>query len=213
MSSFRGDIGPPPLSGTHRIAAWAPGTEIRFEKPRSLAFFLHLPLTLMVFAGPAMWIAMGRLAKPDPKGQLWLSVFVGLVGLWIGLSNLSAARRALLETVAFDWPSGLLRISGRRTVEIPLAAITAIEVRGVWTAFSSRTESDMSTARIIRYRGQLWAHHRASPIPTPIELVETEFVEEDPAAALREASTVATELAAALGVEQRLTDYPPVPPR
>jgi hypothetical protein len=215
MSSFRGDIGPPPLSGTHRIVAWAPGTEIRFEKPRSFAFFLHLPLTLMVFAGPAMWVAMGRrqLAAPDLKGQFWLSLVVGLVGVWLGRSNFAAARRALRETIAFDWPSGSLRISGRRTVEIPLAAITAIEVRGVWAAFSSRTESDMSDDRIIRFRCQLWAHHGASTTPTPTELVATEFIEEGRAAAMREASTVAEELAAALGVEHPVTDYPPVPRR
>jgi hypothetical protein len=133
MSSFRGGIGPPPLSGELRIAAWAPGTEIRFEKPLSFAFFVRLPLTLMVLAGPAMWIAMGRrhLAQPDPKGQIWLSVVVGMVGVWLGLSSLSAARRALRETVAFHWPSGLLRVSGRRSVEIPLTAITAIEVSGI----------------------------------------------------------------------------------
>lgn len=215
MSSFGGQIGPPPLSGEHRIAAWVPGTEIRFEKPLSLAFFVRLPLTLMVFAGPAMWIAMGRrhLAQPDLKGQIGLSVGVGLIGLWLGLSNLSAALRARPETVAFHWPSGLLRISGRRSVAIPLAAITAIEVRGVWLAFYSRGGSEISD-RIIRYKGQLWAHHGASATsPTPIELLETEFVDEDPAAAMREASTVASELAAALGVEHRVTDFPPLPRR
>jgi hypothetical protein len=209
MSSFRGDIGPPPLSGTHRIVAWAPGTEIRFEKPRSFAFFLHLPLTLMVFAGPAMWISMGRRQQPDLAGQVVVSAVVALLGLWLGRSNLAAARRALRETIAFHWPSGRLLISGRRSVNVPLAAITAIEVRGLWTAFSSRTESDMSNDWVIRYRCQLWAHHGASTTPTPTELVTTEFIEEDRAAAMREASTVASELAAALGVEHRVTDYPP----
>src|SRR5687767_7144241 len=161
MSSFRGDIGPPPLSGTHRIAAWAPGTEIRFAKPLSLAFFVHLPLTLMVFAGPALWISMGRRQQPDLTGQVAVSVVAGLVGLWLGLSNLFAARRALAERIAFHWPSGLLRVSGRRSVEIPLAAITAIEVRGVWAEFFSRGGSEISD-RIIRYKCQLWAHHGAS---------------------------------------------------
>ena len=213
MSSFGGGIGPPPLSGEHRIAVWAPGTEIRFEKPRSFAFFVRLLLTLMVFAGPAMWIAMGRrhLAQPDPKGQIWLSAVVGLVGLWLGLSNLSAARRALRETVAFDWRSGLLRVSGRRSVKIPLAAITAIEVTGITESRISRLDGDMSSTPY--YKCLLQAHYRISST-TPagtLALVETEFATDDPAAPMRQASTLAAELAAALGVEHRVTDYPPLP--
>ena len=215
MSSFGGEIGPPPLSGEHRIAAWAPGTEIRFEKPLSFAFFVRLPLTLMVFAGPAMWIAMGRrhLAQPDPKGQIWLSAVVGLIGLWLGLSNLSDARRARRETVAFHWPSGLLRVSGRRSVEIPLAAITAIEVQGITERRIARGDGDMSSTPY--YKCLLQAHYGASPTtPTrTLDLVETEFAADDPAAPMRQASTVAAELAAALGVQHHVTDYPPLPPR
>ena len=174
LSSFRGDIGPPPLSGTHRIAAWAPGTEIRFEKPRSFAFFVHLPLTLMVFAGPAMWISMGRRQQPDLTGQVGVSVVVGLIGLWLGLSNLSAARRA---------PPSPSRFTGRRgcfasragAVEIPLAAITAIEVRGV-------SKADFARPRVRHGNNDL--HYKVSSgLSTgppgrrrQIELVENEFV-------------------------------------
>lgn len=210
MSSFRGDVGPPPLSGEHRIAAWAPGAEIRFEKPMSFAFFIHLPLALMVFAGPAMWIALGRRQQPDLTGQVAVSVVVGLIGLWLGMSNFFAARRALAERIAFHWPSGLLRVSGRRTVEIPLAAITAIEVRGIIERRSARSDSDMDTTSTPYYKCLLRAHSRASgagPAGT-LDLVETEFIAEDPVASMRRASTVAAELAAALGVEHRVTDYP-----
>ena len=210
MSSFRGEIGPPPLSGEHRITMWAPGTEIRFEKPLSLSFLVRLPLTLAVLAGPAMWVAMGRRQLPDLTGQVTLSAIVGIIGLWLGLSNLSAA---LLARITFHWPSGLLRVSGRRSVEIPLAAITAIEVRGIIESRIARGDGDMSSTPY--YKCLLQAHYGASPTtPTrTLDLVETEFAADDPAAPMRQASTVAAELAAALGVQHHVTDYPPLPPR
>jgi hypothetical protein len=62
-------------------------------------------------------------------------VIVGVVGVWLGLSNLSAARDALPEGVTFDWGSRRLIVSGlRRRAEIPFHAITAIDVRGVCVA-------------------------------------------------------------------------------
>lgn len=48
VSLFRGAPGPPPLSGTHRISVWAPGTEVRFEKPLAFNFSVRLPMTLAV---------------------------------------------------------------------------------------------------------------------------------------------------------------------
>ena len=210
MTGFRGDIGPPPLSGAHRITMWAPGTEIRFEKPLSLAFFVRLPMTLAVLAGPAMWVSMGRRHVPDLKGQLIVSVVVAIVGFWLGRSNFAAALRALPERITFDLRSGRFRISGyRRPMEMPLSAITAIEVRGVIESRSSRAESDMHSTPY--YKCLLQAHSRASgsaPART-LDLAETEFVANDPATSMREASTVASELAAALGVEHRVTDFPP----
>lgn len=213
MSRFGGDPGPPALSADHRIAVWAPGTEVRFEKPLSVAFFVRLPMALAVFAGPAMWVAMGhrQLAEPDPTGQVAVSVVVGLVGLWLGLGNLSAALLALPERITFDWASGLLRVSGiRRSLETPLSAITAIEVRGVTVLVAERGENTMGG--YTRYGCQLWAHYVASPMtPTTqaLEILQTEFETEGPAAPMRQASRVASELAAALGVEHRVTDYPP----
>ena len=212
MSHFGGEPGPPALSADHRISVWATGTEVRFEKPLSFAFFVRLPLALMVFAGPAMWVAMGRrqLAEPDLTGQVVLSAVVGVVGLWLGLSNLSAALLALPERITFHWPSGRLRVSGiRRSLETSLAAITAIEVKGVSAQFSPRGASD-EFASYARYRCQLWAHYGTPATPKRLELLETEFATEDPVAPMRQASTVATELAAALGVEHRVTDYPPL---
>ena len=216
MTSIVGEPGPPRLSGKHRIGMWAPGTEVRFEKPLSFAFFVYGPLTLAVLAGPVMWVAMGRrqLTEPDLTGQVVLSAIVGIVGLWLGLSNLLGALLALPERVTFDWASGRLRISGRRRRrEIPLAAITEIEVRGVWEARVSR-QNDMSRDVTYRYKCQLWAHYRWPPTsPTrTIELIETKFINEDPIYPMFETSTVAAELAAALGVKHRVTDFPPIRP-
>lgn len=83
MTSIAGEPGPLRLSGKHQIRMWAPGTEVRFEKPLSFAFFAHLVLTLAVLATPVMWVAMERrqLAEPDLTGQVVLSPIVWIV--WI----------------------------------------------------------------------------------------------------------------------------------
>lgn len=126
----------------------------------------------------------------------------------LGRSKLFAA---LPERITFDWPSGRLRISGlRRRKEIPLDAINDIEVKGVWEARSTGNHEIQYDATY-HYKCQLRAHYRAPPMsPTrTIELVETAFIREDPHYPMFEASTVAAELAAALGVKHRVTDFPP----
>jgi hypothetical protein len=210
VASREAPLGPPPLYGDHRITVWRPGVEISFEKPLSYAFFLRLPLSLAVLFGPALWIAMGRqLRKPDLVAQAVLSAVVGLVGLWLGLSNFKAAMRALPERITFHWPSKrLLRVSRfRGSFEVPLDAVTAIEVKGV-------REVRLSGDGDVRhetptYKCVLLAHCAASATAAAgtITLAETEFVDKDHAAPMRQASTVAGELASALGVEHRVTDY------
>lgn len=213
MTSIASESGPLRLSGKHQIRMWAPGTEVRFEKPLSIAFFGYLVLALAVLAGPVMWVAMERrrLAEPVLTWQVVLSPFfwiVWIVWFWLGRSRLFVA---LPERITLDWRSGRLRISGlRRRAEIPLDAITEIEVRGVWQA-RSEGNLEIQYDPTYHYKCQLWVHYQWPPTsPTrTIELVETAFIREDPHYPMFEASPVAAELAAALGIKHRITDFPP----
>jgi hypothetical protein len=201
----------PPWSGEHHITRWAPGTEVRFDKPLSGAFFVRLPMALAILIGPALWVAMGQRQQPDLTGQVIVSVLVGAVGVWLGIGNLLGARDALPERVTFDWSSRRLIVSGlRRRAEVPFHAITAIDVSGVWVA---RKWQDVSKPFYV-YRCRLFA--RTSPASTAsgtqfFELVATDLYREAPVTPMEQAVGVATELARALGVPHYVTDYPERP--
>jgi hypothetical protein len=190
---------PHTFEGSPRVAVWAPGREVRFEK-RWSAPILLTPLLLAGLTGPLAWLRLPSLQTmplPPRIAALVLITFSGLaiaaIG-WVGLTS-GLPRRAV-----FDWASGTLVVRGvREGRTIPFSEISAIEQ--FTRAYRGRTGYRQY---YMSYCCEIRAIARTNESPgAPLLLTETRSYREDFTTPALMASPLSTELSSALGVERR----------
>lgn len=197
---------PRDFRGDHRIAVWTPGSEVRLRKPLSMAAIGCLPFTLLVFAGPAAFIfirMVGAKDGSDAGSRFIVSLVLGLFGLVFGFIAIVAVVSSLPRTALFDWTTRLVEIrtlTKRR--RIAFEAIQAVEMKAL---------HHLSTGKSPRhyYWCEVGLHVRSDTTGEVVyeALVATDRLTDDPDAPPRMALPLATELAAALRVPRRVSDY------
>ena len=197
---------PKGFRGDHRIAAWTPGSEVRFRKPLSLAAIGCLPFTLLVFAGPLAFFfirMVGAKDGSDTGSRVVVSLVLGLFGLLFGFIAIVAVASSLPRTVLLDWTTrkvAFRTLTKRR--EYAFESIQAVEMKAL---------DHLSTGKSPRhyYWCEVGLHVRNDTTGDVAyeALVSTERVQDDPDAPPRMALPLATELAQALHVPRRVTDY------
>jgi hypothetical protein len=191
----------------HKVAKWLPGREVAFRKPLGSSAIGCLPFAIVGFlAGPALFI-LSTSRRPDTAlaDRLIPSAFLGLFGLIFGLLGLVAVVSGLPRRATIDWARQTITIGGlfART-EIPLADVSAVEARCVRTFHSG----GKSSSSYHSYRCEVQMHRRdPASAGKPVVLVKTPEFREDPDTPYRRTLPLVTELAEALGVERRVTDY------
>ena len=197
---------PKGFRGDHRIAVWTPGSEVRIRKPLSLAAIGCLPFTLLVFAGPAAFFfirLVGANDGSDTGSRLVVSMVLGLFGLIFGLIAIVAVSSSLPRTALLDWTTRKVEVrtlTKRR--QIAFEAIQAVEMKAL---------HHLSTGKSPRhdYWCEVGLHVRSDTTGDVAfeALVATERLQDDPDAPPRIALPLATELAEALRVPRRVSDY------
>ncbi|HET6900125.1 MAG TPA: hypothetical protein VFK70_17360 [Vicinamibacteria bacterium] len=191
----------------HKVAKWLPGREVRFQKPLGGAAIGCLPFVVAgALAGPALFLfSTSRRPETALADRLVPSAFLGLFGLIIGGVALAVVVAALPRRATIDWTRQTISMGGLFTrTEIPLADVFAVEARCVHTFHRGGKNS----ASYHSYRCEVHLHRRdPARAGQPLTLVKTTEFREDPDTPYRRTLPLVTELAEALGVERRVTDY------
>jgi hypothetical protein len=191
----------------HKVATWLPGREVRFQKPLGIAAIGCLPFVIAgLLTGPALFLfSTSRRPETALADRLVPSAFFGLFGLIVGAVALAVVAAALPRRAVIDWSRQTIAVGGLLTrTEIPLADVFAIEARCVHTFHRGGKNS----ASYHSYRCEVQFHRRDPALAgQPLTLVKTTEFREDPDTPYRRTLPLVTELAEALGVERRVTDY------
>jgi hypothetical protein len=197
---------PAQFPSDHKVAKWLPGREVTFRRPLGLGLGCLPFAVAALLAGPALFvISTSRRPETALADRLVPSAFLGVFGLFFGVIALSAVVSALPRRVTIDWARQAITIGGLFTrTEIPLADVHAVEARCVRTLHSGgKNKSSYQT-----YRCEVQAHRRDPAANSKaVVLVQTSEFREDPDTPYRRTLPLVTELAEALGVERRITDY------
>jgi hypothetical protein len=190
----------------HRVTAWRPGLEARFHKPLTMGAILGLPFTLLLFAGPAVFFFIQSVAAPGSPlaPRLALSAFVGVFGLVFGFIALVVVSSALPRRVAVDWTERMIEIrkpTGRQ--RIPFATVQALEMKAIHRVLKGKN----STRHVYSCEVALHVKDPDTGALSCTPLVATESLTDDPDTPYRATLPLATELAQALGVPRRVSDY------
>jgi hypothetical protein len=183
-----------------RVTSWEPGVLVRFEKPARLAALGCLPFSLLMLAGPAAFILIMRHA--DPATRLGAAAFALVLGLVLGGGALAVGIDGLPRRVTIDWAAGRIGIwrLGKRT-EIPTYDATAVEL----VCLRHRPSKGPTTYRC---EVKVWRRDRDHDNEErATTLAETRSFAGDADTPYGHALPLATELAAALRVPRRITDY------
>jgi hypothetical protein len=127
-------------------------------------------------------------------------------GLVIALVAAVVIAAALPRRVTVDWSAQTITVGGLfRRKTIALADVTVLEMHCVRTYHSGGKNSSSYHS----YRCDLQAHLRpGAGEKKPLVLVATRSFREDPDTPYRSTLPLATELAEAMGVSRRVTDFP-----
>jgi hypothetical protein len=198
---------PADFPSDHKVAKWLPGREVSFHRPFGTIAIGCLPFAIAGFLiGPGLFI-LSTSRRPDAAlaDRLIPSAVIGLIGLVIGAAAVGTIVMALPRRVTLDWNARTITVGGlfRRT-EIPMDDVVAVECRCVHT--QHRGGKNSSTYHSYRCEVQLHTRHPA-PDGKPLQLLTTMDFREDPDQPYRRTLPLVTELAEALGVERKVTDY------
>ncbi len=189
-----------------KVAVWEPRREVRFRRPLGFAAFGCLPFTLLVLLGPVVFVLMGRVDTSDEPAARWaVSGMAGVFGLVMGLFAMAGVASGLPKSVTLDWAANSLEMRGVIRVESrALSDIRELELKCVRTYRSGGKNSPSYHT----YRCDLVGHLQRSEDGKPsLVLVATNEFREDPATPYRISLPLATELAAALGVPRKVTEF------
>lgn len=196
---------PADFRGPARVAAWEPRREVRFKKPLGFAAVGCLPFAALVLVGPAAFVFL-RSDNAGVAGRIGISAFLGVFGLIFGLVAAAAVASALPRRVTLDWSSQTLEVAGllRRSTR-PLSDIAELELKCVRTYHSGGKNSSAYHS----YRCDVVGHMRGTPEGNPAAevLVATDEFREDADSPYRMTLPLTAELADALGVKRRVTDF------
>jgi hypothetical protein len=198
---------PADFPSDHKVAHWRPGREVGFRKPFGASALGCLPFALAGFLiGPGLFI-LSTSRRPDSAlaDRLIPSAVIGLIGLIIGAAATATIVMALPRRVTIDWGTRTITVgSPFRRTEIPMDDVAAVECRCVHTLHRGGKNSSSYHS----YRCEVRLHRRhPAPDGKPVELLATTSFREDPDRPYRRTLPLVTELAEALGVERRVTDY------
>jgi len=191
----------------HTVAKWLPGRQVQLRKPLGFAAVGCLPFAIAGhLLGPGLYV-LSASRRPEVAAfeRFVPSLGVGMFGLFVGLIALLAVAAALPRRLTIDWARQSISIGGlfSRT-EIPLPDVAAIEAKCVRTHHSGGKNSSSYHS----YRCEVVVHRRdPASAHKPVVLVQTREFREDPDTPYRRTIPLVTELAEALGVERRVTDY------
>lgn len=189
-----------------KIVLDVPGQRLKLEEaearfPPQLGC---LPFVLAVLAGPLVFFATASQRDMELTTRVMISRFIGLFGIVIGGLAIAMIVSALPRRVALDWGARAITLAGLTSrKEIPFVDVSALELRCLRVYHSSKSSSYHS------YHCEVRAHY-ADPTTgqTKTEvLVETNRFREDPDTPYQQALPLVTDLAGALHVERRVTDY------
>jgi hypothetical protein len=185
----------------HKVRVYEPRDRVVLRKPWGFAALGCLPFTLLVLAGPLIFFT-ARFTTPTAwPMRLFLSAFVGLFGLILGLLAMVAVHSALPRTVTFDWTTGRVTARGTRKFDLTLSDLAALELRQV-----HRVSRGKNSTTHWHYCTILLHRRSSSGGSGPVSVVETSHLQDDPDTGYGAALPLATELARALGVERRITE-------
>ena len=191
----------------HTVAKWLPGRQVQLRKPLGFAAVGCLPFAIAgLLLGPGLYV-LSASRRPEVAAfeRFVPSLGVGMFGLFVGLIALLAVAAALPRRLTIDWARQSISIGGlfSRT-EIPLPDVAAIEAKCVRTHHSGGKNSSSYQS----YRCEVLVHRRdPASAGKPVVLLQTREFREDPDTPYRRTIPLVTELAEALGVERRVTDY------
>jgi len=191
----------------HTVAKWLPGRQVQLRKPLGFAAVGCLPFAIAgLLLGPGLYV-LSASRRPEVAAfeRFVPSLGVGMFGLFVGLIALAAVAAALPRRLTIDWARQSISIGGlfSRT-EIPLPDVAAIEAKCVRTHHSGGKNSSSYHS----YRCEVLVHRRdPASAGKPVVLLQTREFREDPDTPYRRTIPLVTELAEALGVERRVTDY------
>jgi hypothetical protein len=186
-------------SGDLRLARWAPGDEIRLDKPaQAWGVGSFLFGTLGVAAGPWWWYLTGDVGS---------TLMIGIFGLLFGGIALIAAFTCLPRHVRVAWASQELVVAGAlRRERTPLSHIHGLALRCVlrWQTAGSRSQYEHRKyscvlEALVRGEGATGA--------TAVKVMSTREFEDQPETPYDAALPLTRQLADALGVEWRVVDY------
>jgi hypothetical protein len=185
--------------GDLRLARWAPGDEIRMDKPGQVVgagCFLFGIVGLV--AGPALWYF-----THDVVSTLIISIF----GLLFGGLALIAAFTCLPRHVRIAWGSQELVVAGAlRRDRIPLRRIRGLVLRCVlrWQTAGSRSQYEHRKYSCVV---EAEVGGEATTEATAVKLISTREFEDQPETPYDAVLPLTRQLAQALGVEWRVIDY------
>jgi hypothetical protein len=199
---------PGAFAGDHELKIWKPGVEIVFQRAwDGWVFLFGLPFLLLPLAWYLWENKAGTLLYEELLQQ---TVVAGVIGAVIGIPSLVGLFSSKSRTVRLDWGPRTISIrEGSRTQVIPMADVAALELDGRHQAEGGGgggTGTHSNNVVIHRYHCVVRLHWRDAGAPASATLVETNVADE-PDAPYRQAIPLVTELARALGVERRVTDY------
>ncbi len=190
---------PKGYKSSFQVQAWEPGREIRLFKPFQAAAVGCISAVLVPFAGYGAYAMFtSRITgSGDPLGNF----LVGLLWTGIPLVLLAAVVWHSLPVLSvIDWASRTVVVARtRRTRSMPFDELTGVESRGVRTYHSGgKNQSSYNS-----YRVQTWIHaHGGAEL-----LAETDDMREDPTTPYRCGMPLGVDLAGAMGLDHRYTDY------
>jgi hypothetical protein len=205
VEAFRPEV----LDGEETVTVWKPGVEVVIERAADSGLSpFGVPFLLL---GPGVYFLMKNSERTTYTDLLTFTATAGLFGLILGGRSLFGVLTAKKRTVRFDWGSRTLSIrDGSRTREIPMASLTAVELKCHHEhqgGRSSGTGAHSGSLPVDYFHCIVHLHWReAGAEPESMALVETS-VSEEADGPYRQTLPLATELARALHVERRLIDY------
>ncbi len=188
-----------------KVEVWEPRREVRFRKPLGFAAIGCLPFTLLVLAGPALFLAMSQANTAEDPSARWIASGVaGLFSLILGLVAMVGVASAMPKRVTLDWTANSLELRGlARSVSHALSDLRELELKCVRTYRSGGKNSPSYHS----YRCEIVGHLRQGATGQAPVLIATSEFREDPATPYRLGLPLATELAAALNVPRKVTEF------
>ena len=194
------------FKSAYAVERWEPGQRVVLRRPLGLAALGCAVLFLAAFGGIAALFVAGAIEAAGPEKYIF--ALIGAVAAVTVLGGLaSAVRKSLPRSVTVDWAAGVLRV-GRLlgAIEMPLDGLHELEVRGC----KNVRPASRGTSGGVSYWCEVVAHGavRGQTGMREVVLVDTFTLQGDPTGPVHAARPLAAELAAALGIEHRYTDYP-----